>query len=179
MMNIIWRFDKELFLILNHLPHNLALDSFFAFLSGIGTGGLIWVGIMVALFIWEEIKDKKGFIALLLSSIFIILFIDLGLKNLVKRPRPEFAIQSTMVVFDKRDSFSFPSVHTTLAFAAASILAKEHKKWAKYYFLLAFLIAFSRIYLGKHYPSDVIVGGMIGLFIGYIITIIIIKPSKF
>lgn len=168
MIELMQQLDTVLFISINHLPHNFFSDSFFALLSGIGTGGLIWLVIAAALFIWEEIKDKKGFVALLVAGIFVILFIDLGLKNLVRRPRPEFAINSAIVVYDKRDSFSFPSIHATLALAAAYILANEHKKWGILYYILAVLIAFSRVYLGKHYPSDVIIGALLGLLIGYI-----------
>ncbi|MBI4991401.1 phosphatase PAP2 family protein, partial [Candidatus Gottesmanbacteria bacterium] len=91
------------------------------------------------------------------------------------RPRPEFSIEKTIVVFDRRGTYSFPSGHTALAFAAAYILAKEHKKWSRWYYLLAFLIAFSRIYLGKHYPSDVLFGIIIGISIGYLSLILSTK----
>lgn len=166
--------DSTLFTAINHLPHNLFSDYLFAFFSGIGTWGIVWIVIGIVLFIWEELKDKKGLIALAVACLFIILFVDGGLKNFIKRPRPEFSIEKAIVVFDRRGTYSFPSGHTALAFAAAYILAKEHKKWSRWYYLLAFLIAFSRIYLGKHYPSDVIVGA----FFGFLIGIISLKISK-
>lgn len=166
MLDLLLQLDKGLFIFINHLPHNIFLNYLFSFFSGIGTWGIVWFAIGLALFIWEELKDKKGLIALAVACLFIILFVDGGLKNFIKRPRPEFSIEKAIVVFDRRGTYSFPSGHAALAFAAAYILAKEHKKWSRWYYLLAFLIAFSRIYLGKHYPSDVIFGGLTGIFIG-------------
>ncbi len=165
MLNFFLEGDKTLFLFINHLPHNTVSDVFFTFFSRIGTWGLVWLAIGIALFIWEEIEDKKGLAALIIAVLITLTLIDGGVKNVIKRSRPENTIAQTIVVVDNRDSYSFPSGHTTLAMAGAYILAREHKKWAKLYYLLAILIAFSRIYLGKHYPLDVLGGSIIGTFI--------------
>lgn len=168
MLDFFFQLDKTLFLYINHLPHNIYSDAIFTFFSGIGTWGVIWLVIGIVLFIWEEIEDKKGLIAIIIAVLVSLIFIDGGVKNVIKRPRPQFSVAQTIVVADNRDSYSFPSGHTTLAIAGAYILAREHKKWAKLYYLLAILIAFSRIYLGKHYPLDVLGGVFIGLIIGYL-----------
>ncbi|MCL4339344.1 phosphatase PAP2 family protein [Patescibacteria group bacterium] len=166
-MNGLLLLDRDFFILINHLPHNLFLDYFFAFFSGLGTWGLVWVLILSVLVVWEEIEDKKGLWALIFSIVFILIFVESGIKNIVRRLRPEMTIPSTIVVFDLEHSYSFPSVHSTIAFAAAYIMAKEHKRWAAYYYILAILIAFSRIYLGKHYPSDVLAGAVLGSLIGF------------
>lgn len=160
-------FDNSLFYFINHLPHNLFLDSFFAFLSGVGNWGIIWFVILAILFAIEEVKDKKIIFILLCAGILTLFVADLGLKHMIKRLRPEFVLPATYVVSDHARSFSFPSGHTTIAFAAAYIMAREHRKWAKFYYILAILIAFSRMYLGKHFPSDIIGGIFIGSLIGY------------
>lgn len=178
MLDFLFQLDKTLFFGLNRLPHNYITDSFFIFFSGIGNWGLVWLVIGIGLFIWEEIEDKKGLVALIIAVFISLIFIDWGVKNVIKRPRPQFSVAQTIVVQDSRDSYSFPSGHTTLAFAGAYILAYEHKKWAKYYYILAFLIAFSRIYLGKHYPSDVIAGAVIGLFIGWLSLNVVSYTTK-
>lgn len=176
---ILLKQDANLFISINHLPHNVFLNSFFSFLSGIGSWGMIWVVIALALFIWEEGKNQKKLVALVLAVILSALFVELGLKNIVRRLRPEFIIPFTIVIADKTASYSFPSEHATLAFAGAYILGREHKRLKWFYYLLAILISFSRIYLGKHYPSDVIAGAVIGLIIGFISLKVATRISKY
>lgn len=167
MIEILLQLDTKLFTFINHLPHNSFLDFFFAFLTGIGYGGIVWFLIGIAIFVWEEVKDRKTLFALVLAGLFSLLLNEWGIKNIIRRPRPQFTISEVVVPFDVASSFSFPSGHATIAFAAAFIFSRKHKKLAWIFYLLASLIAFSRIYLGKHYPSDVVVGGLIGTLIGY------------
>lgn len=166
-MNPFIQLDSALFYFINHLPHNLSLDLFFSFLSLVGNWGILWIFIIAALLVWEEVKDRKGFYALILAILTSIVTSDMILKNIFQRFRPEFLLSNVIVVSDMSKSFSFPSGHTTIAFAAAYILAREHKRWAWGYYLVAFLIAFSRIYLGKHYPGDVLGGIVLGTLIGF------------
>ena len=79
-----------------------------------------------------------------------------GLKWAVGRPRPEGKT-------DRRNS-SFPSAHAAAAFSTATLLAHRYPRYRLIYYAVASMISFSRIYLGRHYPSDVIAGGMIGYF---------------
>lgn len=167
MIQIFLDFDKSLFLAINNLPHNIFLDSFFSFFSIIGYWGIVWLVIGVIVFIWEEVRDKKGLIALIIALTISELLVEILFKNLFGRLRPQYNIIETIVIWDLSKSFSFPSGHATVAFAAAYILAKEHKKWRFFYYLLAMLISFSRVYLGKHYPSDVFAGAVLGMCIGY------------
>lgn len=172
------KIDINLFLSINSLPHNFFTDHFFFFFSGVGKISFVWIGIMTILFVWEELKDKKVFFTLIAALFFSFLFSEIILKNIIKRPRPQFVMERIILVEDNQKNYSFPSSHATLAFAAAYVLAKEHKKWQKGYFLLAFLIAFSRVYLGKHYPLDVIMGAFLGIFIGHFSLLAIEKIVK-
>lgn len=109
---------------------------------------------------------------LFLAGLITFLFVDIGLKHMMKRPRPELSIPAAIVVFDNAHSYSFPSGHATIAFAAAYILGRQHKKLKWFYYLLAVLISYSRIYLGKHYPGDVLFGAVLGLLIGKLSLIV-------
>lgn len=182
MIGFLLQLDNQLFIFISRLPHNFITDSFFAFFSGIGTGGIVWFLVITALFIREEIKDKVGFYALILAIITSFIIVENGFKNIIARPRPQSSILQMETIGDIGNSFSFPSGHATLAFAAAYILAVHHKKWARWYYFLASLIAFSRIYLGRHYPSDVIIGAILGVLIGLcsikLVSKLTMKPTK-
>lgn len=168
MLEIIKQQDRNLFIFLNHLPHNNISDSFFAIVSGIGKWGLIWIVIAIALFIWEEKKNKPKLVALFIAFVLSVISVEIILKNLVRRLRPELVIPFTIIVGSKSGSYSFPSGHATIAFAAAYVLGQHHRRMKWIYYLLAILIAFSRIYVGEHYPVDVIAGSLLGLLIGVI-----------
>jgi membrane-associated phospholipid phosphatase len=84
------------------------------------------------------------------------------LKYAVNRQRPEG-------IYQRWDS-SFPSGHTAIAFSHAYILSHHYPKAKIPLFLVASTVGFSRLYLGKHYPTDVIAGAVIGLAVGYLTT---------
>ena len=168
MIDSLIRLDNKLFIFINHLPHNISLDLFFGLITAIGYGGIIWFAIAILHLIYKKKGGKKIFTSLLISGITSFLLVEILIKNIVQRLRPQFVIPATIIPFNITRSFSFPSVHATISFAAALILAKKDRKGAPLYYLFAILISFSRIYLGKHYPSDVFIGMILGLVIGYI-----------
>lgn len=159
--------DSKLFSLINHLPHNLFLDFFFGSLTFLGFWGIIWFAIALALWLKEKI-DKNGLFSILLAAVLVGIS-QMFLKNLIGRPRPQFSLPSVIVPFDVSQSFSFPSGHAMVAFAMAFLLVKLGqlgKSGQLGIYLLAVLISFSRIYLGKHYPGDVLAGAILGLLIG-------------
>lgn len=105
---------------------------------------------------------------MLLGLIATYLTVEVLIKNIFQRPRPYIDMPDLIEVGAVSNSYSFISGHTTIAFAAAYILSYHHRKGSWIYYILAFLIAFSRIYLGKHYPSDVLTGIFLGSIIGFI-----------
>jgi len=86
------------------------------------------------------------------------------LKNWIARPRP-YTVWAFDLLIDKNPEFSFPSGHTSAAFAAAWMIYMNKKKFGIYALVLALLMGVSRIYLCMHYPSDVIGGAVIGILI--------------
>ena len=90
------------------------------------------------------------------------------LKPIFKRSRPSVELSDTKPLFGVRRSYSLPSGHATNFFAAAPIMATVFPQGAIPYVALATGVALSRVYVGDHYPSDVVVGALIGLALGFL-----------
>ena len=138
------------------IPHNIFFDYFFSFFSMKGGSILIWMAIIVLLIIFEEKINKKFILKYFLVALVITSIVVFGLKNTVKRARPTTVCEK---------DFSFPSGHAATAFAAATVLTFFDKKRRWFYYLVAVLIGYSRIYLGCHYFLDVITGALVGYII--------------
>lgn len=127
----------------------------------------ISLGLPVSLLIAGKIKKDpvllfNGFESLSAQAINGI--ITVGLKVGIKRDRPFVTYPDDVQKHSVAGSYSFPSGHTSMAFAAATSISLEYPKW--YIIAPAYLwassVGFSRMYLGVHYPSDVLVGAIIG-----------------
>ena len=186
---MIERFDQELFLFINSLN-----SPFFDQVMHAISGKLIWVPLYLAILIFLGFKYKRKFLVIL---IFIILAATLAdqssvlVKNIVLRLRPcQQPSLSGMVHLVNGECgglYSFVSSHATNSFDVALLsLLFIRKRWYTISILLwASIIGYSRIYLGVHFPGDVICGSMLGAFIGWSIyqlykitdeTILINKP---
>ena len=144
-----------------------AADVLMPFITSFGNGGVIWIVLTVILLLIPKTR-KTGLIlaaALILDGIFCNLF----LKNLVRRIRPCDINDAIRLLIPYPSDYSFPSGHTAVSFAAASALyfAGEKYLW-KAALVLAAFIAFSRMYLYVHYPTDIIGGVVFGSLSGYL-----------
>jgi undecaprenyl-diphosphatase len=92
------------------------------------------------------------------------------IKPIAARPRPFTAITSARVVGGYPPTLSFPSGHAALSFAAATVLAFALPRWRALWFAIATVIAVSRVYIGVHYPLDVVCGMLLGLAVGILVT---------
>lgn len=130
------------------------------FFSAIGTSGLIWIAAAIAMIV---IKKYRQVGLLLLTCLAVTWVLNDGIvKNLIQRPRPYITLTDLNVLVPLRTDFSFPSGHTSTSFAAAYAITRANgKRWAWVY-AMATLIAVSRIYIGMHYPSDVLGGIVFG-----------------
>lgn len=145
-------------------------DMVMPFITRIGNIGAVWILLAVVLLIIPKTR-KSG--AVLAAALCVDVVLCNGiLKNLFGRIRPCDVNTSVQLLITRPDDFSFPSGHTAASFAAvtALMMAGEQKLW-KPALALAVLIAFSRLYLYVHYPTDIlggmIVGGAAGV-IGYL-----------
>lgn len=142
------------------------------FLTRLGDSGIIWIALAVVLMLFKKTR-KIGF-TVAGAIICMFFFNNVFLKNLFARPRPfDLEVWKDWFVYpefvSRPDSFSFPSGHASSAFAAATALTVSKKA---YYivpgYILAALIAFSRIYVHVHYPTDVLFGALFGIVYGVI-----------
>ncbi|MBI5619978.1 phosphatase PAP2 family protein [Candidatus Gottesmanbacteria bacterium] len=176
-MQTLLALDQSLFLFLNHLPHPAWADSLAIALSGVGTAGLVWFVIGVWLFLREEKKDRWFFAPLVLAGAASWLLVEQILKPWAARSRPALEA-GAVIVGDGRTDFSFPSGHATIAWAMAVVLSNKEPKWRWIFYLLAILISFSRIYIGKHFPLDVVAGGLLGWGIGRLMVYLVSMKRK-
>lgn len=143
------------------------LDSIFSFFSARSFWAFIWILLAIGYAFQIGRKNIGILIALSLAGVLTVITVNLGLKNIVGRLRPIDTLPGVVEIGTHTASGSFPSTHAAFSFAAAFILARVHKKYKFYFYLIAFIVSFSRIYLGKHFPSDVLAGALIGILIGY------------
>jgi len=146
------------------VDHRLGvLDPLFEGLSYAGSFGFIWLAIAVAIsgfswsrpWLWTRVA-----VAILISE-----SISGLLKEWIGRDRPAVADPSPPTLVDLPVTYSFPSGHATVSFACATTLALAVPRLAWPLFALATLISFSRVYVGVHYPFDVVAGAALGVAI--------------
>lgn len=153
---------------------NSGLDNhIFDFLMPLITdfGSIIaWILIFMLMFTFGGQRTKK--IAILgLSALFIADVTVYVLKYLVAEPRPFLTLTNVELLVPEEHSYSFPSGHAASSFASAYVIGSKIKitynknNYGVMYLMMAFavLIGFSRIYIGVHYPYDVIVGALVGI----------------
>ena len=139
-----------------------ALDGLWLFITHLGDDGILWIILGLVLLFWKKTRPI-GF-TMLISLLFDYLIINVTLKDLIARPRPFVVNEAiTPLITDVSPYRSFPSGHSGGSFAAMFALYKwVPKKVGIPALILAALVALSRLYVGVHYPTDIIAGCIIG-----------------
>lgn len=158
--------SKILYWIQEHLRFDW-LNDFFHDFTRLGNHGELWFLIIFVLFIFAQFR--KAALTALCSLASTFLLVDLVIKPIVTRVRPYVAIPVLQRLVAAESSFSFPSGHSATSMAVGYVLLRKLPfKLGMPIFLLAMLMGFSRVYVGVHYPSDVVVGAVIGMIVGEI-----------
>lgn len=173
MIDYILQADQEILLWIQMYIRHESITPFFRFITHLGDKGIIWIIISVMLLIRKDTR-RAGFLSLI-SLAFSYILVNLFLKNYVARIRPYEYLNELELLIERQRDFSFPSGHASSSFATAVILFQCLKKRTGILALaLASMISFSRLYIGVHYPTDVI----IGIIIGTIVAILVYQISN-
>lgn len=156
------------FYILDFIREHLTTsfgDIFMPFISFLGNKGGIWILIACVLFIFP--KTRKSGLAVGFGLIFSLILCNIILKNWTARIRPFDINTAVKLLITPPTDFSFPSGHTSAAMAAVSALYYTKNKCWIPAAVLAVLMAFSRLYLYAHFPTDILGGIICGLLCGW------------
>lgn len=154
--------DARMFLAINHLPHPPIANDFMYALTTIMTGGWGWVLGLGAVTIADKRRGLQALHQVVPPLWFSTMVVEYPIKYYFRRRRPFIDIVQAIAVGKKPGSYSFPSGHSAAAFAGAWLLRKQYPELTALWYLIASLVAFSRIYLGAHYPGDVVSGALSG-----------------
>ena len=145
--------------IREHLTHPF-LDTVMPYLTSLANHGEFWIVVALILVCFK--KTRKAGVAMGLAMACGYLIGNMGLKNLFARTRP-YDVTEVELLVAKLHDFSFPSGHTLVSVEGATALWFYHRKWGVAALVLAGLIAYSRLYLFVHYPTDVVAGALLGI----------------
>ena len=168
--------------ILDWIQANLQctfLDKIMPLITVLGDGGAFWIACAVLMMLLK--KYRKAGISAGLALIFGLVICNMILKPTVARIRPydyqeQLGIMINLLI-EKEHSLSFPSGHTIASFEAATAILLRHKKLGIAAMILAILIAFSRMYLYVHYPTDVIASVFLGIGRAFLASWIVNKVA--
>ena len=155
--------------ILDWIAGNLRcdfLDWFMPIITVLGDAGIFWIVCAVVLILIP--KQRKAGLSMGLALLMGLVICNLTMKPLFARIRPydyqlEHFGKTIQLLVSTPHDFSFPSGHTIASFEAATAIAIHNKKWGVPALVLACLIAFSRLYLYVHYPTDVLASVVLGI----------------
>lgn len=162
------RLDRTLFRRINGLPHPTWANSLMRLLArAMERGDAMLLGLLMYA-LYERIHGSSNKALGAFWRVAPALWITTAtaeflLKSLFRRSRPFLLLGDEVLIGRAPANHSFPSGHTVSAFAGAWMLGKEFPRWRFPYYLLACLVGFCRIYLGVHYPGDVVAGAVSGI----------------
>ncbi|MCK5832883.1 phosphatase PAP2 family protein [bacterium] len=176
-MNFFYNIDLSLFSLMNGKWVCPFLDRFMVLATNQETGILIIIGILVGITI---IGRKKGRITALSALVGYAIIDPLGhyvIKPLIAKPRPCHLDLGRLLV-DCGTGYAMPSLHAAASFGVFSVIVTHYGWPATPLYFLALIVAYSRVYVGVHWPMDIFAGAIYGAFIGVGISLLAKKLFK-
>ena len=162
MLERLLEFDRWLFHLINGAGKNAVFDAVMPFLTDFSNFeaplAVVWVMLIV-------FGGRKGRVAALTIAATLLLTDQVSshvIKPLFQRQRPCVALEDVRLLVGFKNTLSFTSSHAANIFGAATVLALAYRRLAVVFFAVALAVAYSRVYVGLHYPFDVICGGAMG-----------------
>lgn len=179
-MSTLTALDTRAFEIVNGKLHHPVLDVVMPFLTTQTNWYPILGGIAIALIVWG---GKRGRMAAAMLVIAVALADQVScslLKPIFGRARPPLALPADHVrlLVHRSEAFSFPSAHAANSFAMASVVAWRLKRLAPVAYAIAAVVAYSRVYVGLHYPLDVLGGAVVGIAAGRVAIWIVVAAVR-
>lgn len=153
--------------VLDWIKNNLYcgfLDAIMPVITFLGNAGWFWIAVAVLMLFFK--RTRKTGIMVGAALVFGLIICNLILKPSIARIRPYEVVEGINLLISKETDFSFPSGHTAASFEAATVLMIRDRRFGIPALILAALIAFSRLYLYMHYPTDVLAGIAVGVLCG-------------
>lgn len=166
MLNFLLDLDGGILLFLQENVRNPVMTPILRLITTLGNGGAVWIALTILLLCIP--KTRKAGCMALAALLGTLLVNNMILKNLVARTRPYEVIEGLTYIVRKPVDYSFPSGHEGCSFAVACVMFRRLPgRYGVPALILAILIALSRLYVGVHYPSDVLFGVISGILISY------------
>lgn len=179
MMDFLYQLDVSIFFFINHTISNPVFDKFFPFITEVKNWYIAYI-VLISLLFFKG--GRVGKISVLILLLMIAATDQLSsnlIKNLVSRIRPCNVLENVNILATCTESFSFPSSHAVNNFAVAIFFITIFKRYSILLITIAGIIALSRVYVGVHYPSDIIGGAIIGSIMGYIFGLLVTKLEEY
>lgn len=171
MLEAITAWDLNILYAIQETLRSGWMDLVMPTITRFGDGGIFWVAVAVCCLVSRP-NRRTGW-AMAVALVLGLVICNLGIKPVVARIRPfDLAGVGPFLVKAPTD-FSFPSGHTLHSFSCAMVIWQYHRSWGWGAMVLAALIAFSRLYLFVHYPTDVLAGAVLGLAIGWLAVLLV------
>lgn len=166
MPDVIQQFDERALVWIAQNIRCALLDPFMKLYTQLGNTGMLFIVLGIALLFFKP--TRKAGLSALCAMLVGLVVVNLTIKPLVSRPRPWLVIENFVNLVPERDPNSFPSGHTNAAFAfALGVCMAAPRRWMKITAVcMAAVMGLSRLYVGVHFPSDVLAGAVIGSLCG-------------